>query len=75
MEPRVDVVDGEPVALVHDCNALCGDGVARMLPERSISLDRRWTVTGPDDAATLDPSIQCLACGLHGHWREGKWVP
>lgn len=74
MTPVVTVVDGHAVELVHDCNALCGDGVKRMLLARSIPLDDRWTVTGPDDAATLDPSILCTACELHGHWRDGGWT-
>ena len=69
------VDEGHPVALVHDCKARCGDGVTRLLRARSIPLDDRWTVTGPDHTPTLDPSIQCQACGLHGYWREGAWVP
>lgn len=75
MSPLVVVVDGHAVEVVHDCNAKCGDGVTRMLTARAVKLDDRWTVTGPDDAATLDPSIQCEACGLHGHWRNGEWTP
>ena len=75
MTPQVLVVDGHPTALVHDCRAKCGDGITRLLTARSTTLDDRWTVTGPDDAATLDPSIKCEACGLHGHWTAGAWVP
>lgn len=71
----VEVINGEAFSLTHDCLALCGDGETRMLRNRSIPLDARWTVTGPDDAATIDPSIVCMACGLHGHWKNGKWVP
>lgn len=74
MTPEVIVLDGSPVALVHDCDAVCGDGITRMLRSRWVALDGRWTVTGPDEAATLDPSIQCAACGLHGHWRAGAWT-
>lgn len=75
MTPQVIVVDGQAAALVHDCNARCGDGVTRLLRARWMPLDGRWTVTGPDEAATLDPSIKCEACGLHGHWTAGTWVP
>lgn len=75
-ETQVEVIvrDGVPLALMHDCYALCGDGVRRMLLRRSIKLDTRWKVTGPDNAATLDPSLACAACDLHGYWRDGKWV-
>lgn len=24
---------------------------------------------------TIEPSIQCGDCGLHGHVTDGKWVP
>jgi hypothetical protein len=73
VNPEVIVLDGQPVALVHDCDAECGDGVTRLLPARWMALDGRWTVSGPDEAATLDPSIKCNACGLHGHWLAGAW--
>lgn len=75
--PEVQVIDGHPFALIHDCNAVCGDGETRMLRNRSCSLpdDGRWTVTGPDEAATLGPSVVCEACGLHGYWRNGRWEP
>jgi hypothetical protein len=73
MDPEVHIVAGEPVELVHDCNALCGDDVTRTITRRSIPLDGRWLVSGPKDAPTLDHSILCEACGLHGFWRNGKW--
>lgn len=33
------------------------------------------TVTGPEDALTIRPSILCPNCGLHGHVTDGRWVP
>lgn len=33
----------------------------------------RWTVVSWEPL-TLSPSILC-ACGVHGHIREGRWVP
>lgn len=34
----------------------------------------RWTVVSWEPL-TLDPSILCLSCKLHGWIREGRWVP
>lgn len=31
-----------------------------------------WKVVS-DDPLTLEPSIQCRACGDHGHIRNGRW--
>jgi len=76
VQPEVVIVSGEIVELVHDCNALCGDGVRRNLLQRRMVIPDagRWTVSGSPERPTVDPSILCEACGLHGHWREGKWV-
>lgn len=71
LKPHVVIADGVPVGLVHDCNALCGDNVRRMFRNRTIKLDNRWKVIGN----SLKESIKCEACGLHGHWINGKWVP
>ena len=32
-----------------------------------------WTVVSKEPL-TVSPSILCGECGLHGFWREGKWV-
>jgi hypothetical protein len=32
-----------------------------------------WSYDAETD--TVEPSIQCLGCGTHGWWREGKWIP
>lgn len=33
-----------------------------------------WTVESVDPL-TISPSILCGSCGLHGLWRDGRWVP
>ena len=40
-----------------------------MLPLRASG----WTVV-TKEPLTVSPSILCGQCGLHGFWREGKWV-
>lgn len=75
IEPFVQVVGGRAVALVHDCNAMCGDGVRRLIADRVVLLDERWRVEGPDEAASVFDSVRCEACGLHGHWVRGQWRP
>lgn len=32
-----------------------------------------WGVVS-EDPLTITPSILCGQCGIHGFWREGKWV-
>ena len=34
---------------------------------------QHWTVV-TKEPLTVSPSILCWKCGLHGFWREGKWV-
>lgn len=63
------------VVLVHDCRVRCGDGRVRTFLARSIPIDSRWKVVGETaETATVTDSIRC-ACGTHGHWTRGKWVP
>lgn len=32
-----------------------------------------WTIVTLEPLLTLQPSIHCLGCGLHGFIRAGKW--
>lgn len=72
MEPTATLVNGV-VTFIHDCNALCGDGITRMMPARRYELGLGWTVK-QREPLTLDPSIDCGACPLHGWIKEGRWV-
>ena len=35
--------------------------------------ENRWTVVSKEPL-TIAPSILCGTCGVHGFWREGRWV-
>lgn len=45
-----------------------------MLPFNRGQRHDAWTVLS-SDPWTLDGSVQCHTCGLHGWIRDGKWVP
>jgi Family of unknown function (DUF6527) len=70
------IIDGDgQVLFVHDCLALCGDGVTRLIPARNYVLSiPPWSMDA-DAPLTLSPSILCEACQLHGHFRAGVWEP
>lgn len=73
-EPAVLLDDDGQAIFVHDCDAMCGDGVRRMLRKRTYVLGiPPWSIASRDPL-TLMPSIDCRACPLHGWFREGRWV-
>lgn len=59
---------------VHDCLAACGDGKTRLLVGRIYPLTLPpWSIASRDPL-TIDPSIDCGACAVHGWIRDGAWV-
>lgn len=56
----------------HDCT-LGGEHVG-MLPFDRGQQGPRWRVVSADPL-TLDGSVLCHNCGLHGHITAGRWVP
>ena len=74
MTPTV-LLDGQGQAIfVHDCNAMCGDGIRRMLTAREYVIAvPPWDITSTEPL-TMAPSILCRTCEIHGFFREGQWV-
>lgn len=74
MQPAALIDEDGQLLFVHDCDALCGDGVRRLLPARSYVLGvPPWAITSTDPL-TIAPSIDCRACPLHGWIRADQWV-
>ncbi len=36
---------------------------------------KTWTFSGPLDAPTISPSVDCTVCGWHGHVVNGHMQP
>ncbi|WP_395443540.1 DUF6527 family protein [Caulobacter sp. UC70_42] len=80
MTDRAHIVtysDGQPRKCVFPCQKIGQDG-QRIQRECSVSVDPRfngkvWTFTGPEDAPTLSPSIDCASepC-WHGFVVDGE---
>jgi hypothetical protein len=83
---RVQVADD--MALVYDGRAsdgvhwrwdhLCSefdDPVEGRVRKRIASWLARGHVVASEEPLTIEGSLRCGACGLHGWVRDGKWVP
>lgn len=74
LSPSVILDDEGQAIFVHDCDALCGDGRRRLIRQRHYVLGiPPWAITSRDPL-TIEPSIDCGACPLHGFFRAGQWV-
>lgn len=79
-----NVPDGVPMPRVDPAGILvhhrAADGSWCMsaahfdMPGLPPSVKVRWQVVQAEPL-TLDPSLECLRCGDHGHIRDGRWVP
>jgi hypothetical protein len=54
---------------LHDWRIESGFSSAHMLPNGPDG----WTIT-QKDPLTVEPSILCGACGVHGFFRNGAWT-
>lgn len=80
---RVVDADGNWIGILewHECPAmqnvnasgLSAGGVNFENAPNSVKGPRWHLVSG--DPLTIEPSILCRTCGLHGWIRQGRWVP
>lgn len=68
---EVRFLDGVPegVAYRHDCPMGAHEGWAPLVPPGEV-----WTLVSLEPL-TIEPSLECRACGHHGYIRNGRWEP
>lgn len=80
---KVVDADGNWIGLLewHECESAQNSSDAGVSAGGVYFDNAPATVKGPrwqkvqDDPLTINPSILCKTCGLHGFIQQGRWVP
>ena len=63
-----------PAGIIEHHRTPQGTWCSGRVPFRRTGPGPLWTANSLDPL-DLSPSIDCRACGEHGHIRSGRWVP